>query len=393
MRRILFVDDEQRILDALERMLHNLADEWEMHFAASGAEALALLEQQSYDVIVSDMRMPQMDGATLLAEVKRRHPATIRIVLSGYAEQQTAMRSVSVAHQFLAKPSPPSLLREVVERACTLQQSIESSGVREVLGKVDALPTRPEIYSAIVEALADPNVTVRTIAGFVERDLAMSAKVLQLVNSAFIGLRQEVTSIGRAIQYIGVETLKALVLNAEVFRRYDNARCGGLDLAAENAHALAVAKDARDLLVDNPIAAQDAFMAGLLHDIGKLILAAHFGERYAALLQQHRNGGEAICELERRELGMDHEMAGAYLLGIWGLPHAVVEAVAHHHAPWKVVHQSFDALAATYLANALAQPPESAAPVSLDRSYLARLKLPDRIQALCRPVQTKAADS
>ena len=108
--RILFVDDEPRISEGIERMFFHLADEWDITCVDSGPAALQELEDDPYDVIVTDMRMPEMDGAVLLAEVQKRAPGVVRIILSGQADLEETMRAVPLAHQYLAKPCRPEVL-------------------------------------------------------------------------------------------------------------------------------------------------------------------------------------------------------------------------------------------------------------------------------------------
>ena len=120
MTRILFVDDQQQVLDSLRDALRPQRHEWEMLFATSGADALAELERAPCDVVVSDMRMPGMDGAALLGHVEHSHPAAIRIVLSGSTEREVVMRAAAVAHRLLAKPCDVEELVRVVTRSCAL---------------------------------------------------------------------------------------------------------------------------------------------------------------------------------------------------------------------------------------------------------------------------------
>src|SRR5208337_2001432 len=218
MRRVLFVDDEPRILEGLRRMLRPQRHEWEMAFAPGGEAALALMEASPFDVIVSDMRMAGMDGATLLCRVRELYPQMVRIVLSGHTELSTALRVVPVAHQFLAKPCDAEMLRVAIERACHLKALLHDDSIRRTVGALCELPSLPRTYHALTLALADPDTSIQRIAGIVELDVGISTKVLQLVNSAFFGIARSITNIQNAVSYLGISTLKSLVLSVEVFR-------------------------------------------------------------------------------------------------------------------------------------------------------------------------------
>jgi HD-like signal output (HDOD) protein/CheY-like chemotaxis protein len=380
-KRILFVDDEPRVLAGLERMLFALGDLWEMEFVESGAEALEVLEQQAVDVIVTDMRMPGMDGATLLTEVQKRAPGVVRIILSGHTEMEAAMRAIPVAHQFLAKPSSATVVQEVIERACNLQSLISDQKLRDAIGMIDSLPTRPDVYSKLSALLANPECSVNQLASVVEADLGMCAKLMQLVNSAFIGLRQNITSIERAVSYVGAAMLKNLVLSVEVFRAFEGDDLAGLSLAGENEHALTVAAAARDIL-DHKTHGQDAFMAGVLHDVGKLVLASRDPQGYREAVRKSRENERPMFELENELFGVDHGVAGAYLLGIWGLPYPVVEAVAHHHQPWRVKQRDFDVLSAVFTAEHLVRRAHHAThEAGLDETYLEALGVVERLDS------------
>ena len=217
LKHILFVDDEPNVLSGLRNVLRSQRRQWEMVFALGPEEALAKLAEQPFDVVVSDMRMPQMDGATLLSEVKRLQPKAVRIILTGQTEQETVLKSVFIAHMFLSKPCDPGLLKRVVDRACRLNSILNSEELRAAAGRVDMLPTAPKTYAALNEALIRPNCTVDDVARIIERDVGVCAKILQLVNSAFFGLPRKITSLNEAVTYMGTLTIKNLAMALEAF--------------------------------------------------------------------------------------------------------------------------------------------------------------------------------
>lgn len=304
--RIMFVDDEKRVLEALEDLLEPLCSKWDMDFVGDGERALLLLERAKYDVIVSDMCMPKLDGVRLLNLVRKNHPGVARIVLSGSTEQNSSISAAREAHQFLSKPCRAEELERVIERVCALESLISKPELRAAIARLQRLPSPPHTYLALTRLLADEKADARAAAEIVGRDPAMSAKVLQLVSSSFCGLGREINSIKHAITHLGVNNLRNLVLSVEVF-----AGCAHPSLASLHGHSMAVASRAAALASHEPKLSEDAFLAGLLHDVGKLVLVSA--------------GATSIEE--------DHPAAGAYLVGLWGLPMSIVEVIASHHEP------------------------------------------------------------
>jgi HD-like signal output (HDOD) protein/CheY-like chemotaxis protein len=328
--------------------------EWEMAFAPGGEAALAMLEALPFDVIVSDMRMPGMDGATLLCRAREQYPQMVRIVLSGHTELSTALRVVPVAHQFLAKPCDAEMLRVAVERACHLKALLSDDSIRRTVTALGDLPSLPRTFEALTLALSNPDVSLQKVAKIIEQDVGISAKVLQLVNSAFFGLAHSMTNIQSAVSYLGIDTLTNLVLSVEIFRAFKPQRgLPGFSLEKLQNHAQLTAHIAARLPVPKHLA-EIAVVAGMLHDVGKLILAWKLSAHFEKMLAEALEAPCPVNQVEERENGFSHAEIGAYLLGLWGLPYAVVEAVALHHGPNRVPHQNFDAISAVYAANLLA---------------------------------------
>src|ERR1700751_4946827 len=241
MKRVLFVDDERESLEALKGMLQRQELPWEAAFGTSGKSALDLLAEKPFEVIISDIRMPEMDGAALLKIACERFPGVVRIVVCSQEEMNGALRAVPVAHQFLVKPCEPHTLRVAVERATSLSDVLGNKMLANIVGSVKdlpvlprtfmalrekladpnasvkALPVLPRPFMALRENLADPNASVKEVVKLVEQDISISAKILQLVNSAFFGLPREISTLNTAVSYLGIDMLQNLVLSAEVF--------------------------------------------------------------------------------------------------------------------------------------------------------------------------------
>ncbi|MFN8058634.1 MAG: response regulator [Vicinamibacterales bacterium] len=354
MKRVLFVDDEQLVLDGLQNILRRQRRQWEMAFALGGEAALESLAASPVDVIVSDMLMPGMDGATLLSHVKERYPTVIRIVLSGHAEPEQVARVLPVSHQYLSKPCDAETLRHAIERACELREFVLDPAAREAVGRLASLPSVPGLYWELTRRVADPKAGPNDIADIVSRDPAMSAKLLQIVNSAYFGLAQRVTSIHQAVAYLGIELVRALALTAHIFSLFEHvAPEPPIDIERLQAHSLATALLARHLAPD-PAVAEEAFAGGLLHDIGRLVLALSMSDRFAAAVARAEAEGCSLNHVEHEAFGVTHTAVGAYLLGVWGLPPAVVECAAHHHAPAGASPGYADLASAVHVADRLA---------------------------------------
>jgi HD-like signal output (HDOD) protein/ActR/RegA family two-component response regulator len=384
MRHILFVDDDSDLLDGLRDALRPRRREWRMTFVTGGEAALSLLARESVDIVVSDLRMPGMDGATLLANVAQVQPDAVRIVLSGHADPETIGRAAAVAHRILVKPSPVEVVAGVIERSCVLLDVTGEVRLIQAAGTSE-LPSAPTVYFDLMELLASGDVSAAQLADVLERDIAMSAKVLQLANSAYFGSRQPVSRLRDAITLLGHETLRALVLSAEAFRSFRvPASIPGFSLEAVQARSLQVGRLARRLSQGNPDA-DDAFAAGLLLDVGLLVLAVHEPEYLGEVLLAAEREGRPVHEIELDRHGITHAEIGAHLLALWGLPHAIVEAVAHHHRPLRSPLPAFDAVAVTHIADALVADSEAgsgdghAGASRIDLDYLDRIGVSDRV--------------
>ncbi len=362
--RILFVDDEPSVLDSLSDVLRKERKRWDIVFAASGREALDILATSAFDIVVTDMRMPLMDGAQLLAHVKAEYPSISRIVLSGHADREAVTRAISVAHQYLTKPCDGVTLRSTIERVHALRLRIESDEVKTVVGRIDRLPSIPQAYHQLTALAVDPTKGVIDVARVIERDPAMSAKVLQLVSSSYFGTRRDVRSIQQAVGLLGIDLLKVLVLTANTFTAAADLKIEGATLQEFQRFSVATACAAKRMAP--PALAEEAFTAALVHDIGKLILA--------------------LGRVAESEIGVTHADVGSYLLGLWGLPFTILEAVAYHHTPSSMIDDQRELLAVVHAADALVGSPTGV----LDEAFLASAGLTNQIPAW-RVIATECA--
>jgi putative nucleotidyltransferase with HDIG domain len=377
-KSVLFVDDEPQVLHGLERMLRSMRHEWRMVFCTSAADALEQLGRGPFDVIVTDMRMPEIDGASLLRTVAERHPSVLRLVLSGQAEQDLLVRAASCAHQLLSKPFEAQQLKAKLEQTLALRELLTDGPLCALVARLGGLPSLPSLYSDIVAELGSSYPSTDRVGAIVARDMAMTAKLLQLVNSAMFGVQRQISDPVQAVRFLGLETIKTLALSAQVFSSFDGRRLPGVDAGALWAHSLAVSERARALAAlerCDATAVAEALSGGLLHDVGKLVLADGLREEYECVVKQSRISERPLFEVEQEVLGTTHAHVGAYLLGIWGLPRGIVTSVGAHHTGC-AGETKFGPVAAVWIANSLVTTGGRALPAA-EEAWLQGLGLGD----------------
>ncbi len=385
--RILFVDDESNVLDGLRRMLRVKRDVWDMRFADSAAGALEMMREEEADVLVSDMRMPGMNGAELLTRARDEHPRTTRIMLSGQSDLDLIVKSVLPAHQFLTKPCKAETLVRVIEDALRAKETITDSGLQSVVSAIDKLPVLPRAYQEIMEELNTPEPSMTKITRIVSRDVGMAAEILKVVNSSFFGFARRVDSLERAVTLLGINTIRSLVLGVHIFSAFDATGLAGYDLKKLWEHSIRTSSLAKLLCQAegrDKEAQNEAGIAALLHDVGKLVFAANLQEEYARVLAKVRAENRLVRVVELEILGTTHAEVGAYLMSLWGMPARVVEGILSHHQP-RAGDGGFDLPAAVHVANVLDHEhwninPEYAKP-EMDKTYLESLGCLERIEA------------
>jgi HD-like signal output (HDOD) protein/CheY-like chemotaxis protein len=385
MNTLLFVDDEPRVLQGLQRQLRAMRQEWEMHFVESGGQALDYMAAHPVDIIVSDMMMPRMDGSQLLGEVLKRHPQTVRIVLSGHAERESVLRLVGPAHQYLSKPCDADELRKAIVRAFALRDLLGNERLKQLTTRIKNLPSLPALQNQLTEELRKDSPDMEHIGAIVSRDIGMTAKILQLVNSAFFGLAQPVNSPADAAVYLGLNTLRSLVLSMGIFSQYDQHASRFFSLEALAQHSWITGAMARKVAQSERLdfkVVEQCFLAGLLHDTGQLVLAFGLPEEYAGVIARARSESLPLWQVEQECFGATHADVGAYLLALWGLPNPIIEAVAVHHHPARCVVPEFSPAVAVHVADIFAHEfSKSGEPLLLlDTAYLTRIGCAERIE-------------
>ena len=352
MIRIVFVDDEINLLHGMRRALHPMRDEWDMDFVQSGAAALLMLEDKPADVIIADLRMPDMDGWELFAAVKNRFPRVARFILSGHADPGCIIRSIGTAHQYLAKPCESAAIKAAIQQTQRVRCLLDSEYLAALVGRVGMLPSAPQTFQRLLACLRRPDASTADVARVIERDVGMTANIMKLVNSAFFGSRQSIHTLNRAVAYLGLDTVGSLVLSHGIFHCGELPPAAGLTHEQLWQHSVQTAAAARIIALQEHFSiakAEEAFMAGMLHDIGKMVVVVPADEARA----MPAPGQEAA------QASSQHAAVGAYLLALWGFPASIVEAVAHHHAPSRAAAAEFGLAGIIHIASRLAHGCES----------------------------------
>ncbi|MGE5506325.1 MAG: HDOD domain-containing protein [Actinomycetota bacterium] len=385
--RVLFVDDDPSVLAGLQRSLHEHADEWDMLFAGSGAQALAMMAESPVDVVIADMRMPVMDGATLLDQVRRLNPKAARIILSGFTDSLALNRSIGPAHQYFQKPCSTQVLAEAIRRTIAVRAILSTDTLLELVAGTRMLDSSPRAVAALIRELQSPRGSAAEAARIVASDVGMTAQVLKLVNSGFFGMSRPVGDLLQAVRLLGFDTLGAVVVLANLFEgfRTRDLPAGALDRLAR--FSLEVGELARRIAVAENLPAlqiEQARCAGMLAHVGTLILLTRRPHEVERIHEMLDSGVGTVVSCERDAFGATHAEVGASLLSLWGFSDPVVEAVLYHHAPSACTCPSkprMSPITAVHAAQHLAKPVPTGADVEewqmrgLDAAYLRDLGL------------------
>lgn len=379
-KRILFVDDEAYILSAFKRMFRNMRIEWEMFFANGGTEALKIMSHHKIDIIVTDMLMPGMNGVELLQQVVELYPYTVRIILSGNIDKDMTFSSVNLAHQFINKPVDIENLKSKIELICQLRNLLGNKSMIKVATTIKKLPSLPSIYTMLVNEINSSEPSIKKIASIMSQDLVMTARVLQLVNSAFFGLTHKINNVQQAATLLGLDVLKTLIIYVNIFSSFNTSNCPFFPTEVLWEHSFMVGKMAWGITSkesQDKKQAEEAMIAGILHNIGYLCYL-ELPETCVELINLIKEKDYTLLEAEYQLMDISHAEIGAYLLGMWGFSDNIIKAVAYHHFPFKSSNNCFEVLTAVHVANALLSTQVSSEPALyplLDLQYLTNLEL------------------
>jgi len=339
--------------DRLEARLRSLQPQWHWQFVDDPDKALQALHLEPADAVIVGLDVHADRGVELLARVRDHWPVTVRLVLSAQASQKALLQALPVAHQCLGYPFDPAQLLDLVLRSCLVQSQLYSPGVMAALGSIKSLPAVPALYRALAQELDSPHANAKAVAQIIEQDVSMTLRLLQLVNSAYFGLPRRITTIRDAVNYLGFEPIRSLVVSTQLFRAMSQI-CAppGFSLEAIQQHSLRVACIAKSLLADAGLG-REACSVAMLHDVGRVALAIGMPEAYAATLQLSEQQNLPLHQAEQRILNSTHAELGAHLLSLWGLPRCLVEAVAFHHRPSMLDARQLSVTGAIHIADAI----------------------------------------
>jgi HD-like signal output (HDOD) protein/ActR/RegA family two-component response regulator len=385
-KRILFVEDNALLRQMYLMMMEGEAAAWEAVDAADAREALRFMEKAPFEVVVSDLRMPGMDGIELMGVVRQLYPRSSRIIISGLSDQAEIARSLDSTHQFLAKPFDVKALKATLSRLGGLDAYLKEQRLQALVGQMRVLPSFPSVYHEIMKELGGEDPSIERLAQIIADDPSMTAKLLQIANSAAGGRATKATSPFEAVQFVGLSAVRSLALSAHIFRCFEHLQLKDFSITSLWDHTVKsgiIAGTIMRVERADPADAEEAHIAGMLHDLGKLMLADSMPEQFQKSLALSNERGLPSEQAELEVFGAHHGGVAAYLLSLWGLPVTMVEAVAFHHNPSNSDHLAFGPLTAVHVADVLEHELSGntlagTAP-ALDQGYLDKLKMNDRI--------------
>jgi len=331
--RILLVDDELPVLKSLQRLLRQ---DFDISIAESGQAALEILADQEIDIIISDMRMPYMDGHQLLRKVKELYPATTRLILSGYADEKEITQTMldGSSRMYLMKPWDSLLLVKTIQQLLDVREKLRNYDLLEIISKIEGLSALPRIYHKLV-GLINEDADVTRIAAVIEEDPAIASQLLRVANSAFYGIKTG--SVSHAVIYLGLTAVKSIVLSTNLggTKQESGMTAINRDLLWRHAGRTNHLVGELHRAVMGETVPTTAASAGLLHNIGIMAMLGQFPDKYEhmdAVLKMQPT--VSLSEMEQELIGVTHQEVGGYLLEWWDLPHQIVESAMFHHDPF-----------------------------------------------------------
>jgi HD-like signal output (HDOD) protein/CheY-like chemotaxis protein len=379
--RILYLEEQPDLVAELigELRQHKF---WEVAHAENAQEARIIARKQPLDVALLSATMPETDPIEIAEELTQLYPKLTTFILAPDAETGGGLAYASGRFQWLPKPCNPAALVAAVERMANLVSWLTNNTTLEMVSGLHTLPSIPSNYQGVIRTIHSPHSSFQEIGEAVNKDMGMTSRVLQVANSAYYGYSKKITSPTEAALLLGIETLKSLVRYTHVLNNFPQTPATNAIFDKIWRHSNGVAAVARKIALaqtQNETLAEEAFTAGLLHDIGKLVLASMRPDDYKEVMRRAAEEKKAVHLLERVKLGTTHAETGAYLLSLWGIPFSILEAVAWHHFPSESKEKKFSALTAVHVANVAehrrTDPENVRAAPPLDERYLADLGL------------------
>jgi len=382
-RRICFAGFGEAEVESLRPAAAELRSSWECVFCADGEAALAKLARDMFAAMVVDLRMEGMSGVGLLQLIAGDYPGVLRFALGDFSDREAVAGNLGAPHQFIARPLNLKELTSIIERSLALDAWLSSDKLRSFVPRLGRLPGLPSTYFEVLKRAESPNATVESVGEIIAHDPALTARLLQTVNSAAAAMGEKITNPVEAVSVLGMDTVKSLVLCLQVFNQSAPAVAASISLDDLWRHSFAAAQLSRKIALwrtSDARLASDAFTAGLLHRVGQIVLTTNMAQAYADIVSEARQEGRSLPEMEQQKLGVTSAQIGAYLLGLWGMPLPLVEVAALCDTPGKSGGREFTLLTAVHVADVLAQEDrplaEGLIAPKLDQEYLKAMDLP-----------------
>ena len=352
---IVVVDDEDAILSSLRSLFRK--DGYSMFFFSSPVKALEFLEKNDADLIITDMRMPEMSGSELLERSATICPRAIRLIISGYEEKSVIAKvlSTGLARHFIMKPWDDDQLRKFVSESMDLQRNLKNKKLEEVLFSFRFLPSPPRMHQKLKKMLSAEQTSQKDISTEIEKNPELVANLLRMANSIYYGARKNISSIVEAINFIGTDSVLNMILSLEIFDRLcSNAAQESFQQVLEiRERSVERARLAKEIArkIDPKADLQEAFVAALMLDIGLLFRCSSAPYQFNILYNEHNNSGHSLYAADKHVFPVTHDEVGEALLTYWNFSPSIISAVANHHSyinngdPLTLIVQTADMLA------------------------------------------------
>ena len=386
---ILLVGDTGHSQGLQNGILSQLGNNWRIELVSNGESAVERLKKEPPDALLAFRKLPDMTGVEVLKSCREQSPRSVRFLLLEKEDTSATAQTAGYAHQLIGLPVEPETVARLIRNSLALRKLLAQPDLIDRITAIDALPSPPEIYDKLVKALESDDASLQKVSDLIAQDIGITAKLLQLVNSAYFGLPRRIESIQHATSLLGLDTVQRIVFGAGVFRSFEGEHLNGMSVDSIYRRSMEVAAKSRLMAHAfglSPRLIGDSLMGGMLHDVGKLILLTSFRDELAKIMEMVKERAIPEHEATRAVLGVDDAAIGAYLLALWGLPDSIVEAVALHYAPRSAPSPILNSLTTVHLGFALhydevrrvREPEESA----IDQEYLERLGILDQLPSL-----------
>jgi HD-like signal output (HDOD) protein len=333
-KRILFVDDETQILKSITRLF--MDTEYEVLTVESGAEALTFLEAEQVDVIVSDMKMPKMDGYELLSQVKKRFPKIVRIILSGFSNERVVFDALkkNIAKLYILKPWENIVLINTIEKVFQIENVLRNNEkVLKLINNAEELPTIKTSYGRIINVIENDQEVYKIVEA-IECDNSIAIKILHIVNSSYYSVKTG--SINRAVAYLGLDNIKNIVITSAFidglnFSNKENKRLEQLWRHGFIANRIISIIYNEFLYKKIP---ETEMNAGLLSNVGIIFMIHSSHDKYMEMFEEVEKNNGNLIEFENKAFGTNHQEIGGYLIQWWDIPLPIVEVALYHHDPF-----------------------------------------------------------